>query len=141
MNNLIIKRSQLIEAQIKGSVGVGKNYPFTQIPNISRNNIIIYGFELFSATQLAVTPTNNTVVAATALPNIVITFVDNNNVQRVYQIPAYTLVSSLNGGFIKMVKPFILDLTSSFVQLVSTSNVNLNESVSLNLYYTIVGED
>jgi len=141
MNNLIIKRSQLVEAQISGSVGVGKKYPFTEIPNISRNNIVVYGFELFSATQLAVTPTNKTVIAATGLPSVVITFVDNNNVERVYQIPAYTLVSSLNGGFIKMVKPFVLNLTKCYVQLVSTSNVNLAEAVSMNLYYSIIGKD
>ena len=45
MNNLIIKRSQLVEAQFTGTPAIGKKYAFTQVPNISRNNIIIYGFE------------------------------------------------------------------------------------------------
>jgi hypothetical protein len=141
MNNLIIKRSQLIEAQFSGSVATGKKYPFTQVPNLSRNNIIIYGFEAFSATQLAVTPSNNTVVAASAIDQLVITFVDDKNVERVYQIPYYTLVSSLNGGFIKMVKPFILNLTRCYVQITSTTGINVDEVASLNLYYSIIGED
>ena len=76
MNNLIIKRSQLVEAQFTGTVAIGKKYPFTQVPNISRNNIIIYGFEVFTATQLVTTPSNNTVVPAAAVNAIVITFVD-----------------------------------------------------------------
>jgi hypothetical protein len=140
MNNLIIKRSQLVEAQFTGTVAVGKKYAFTQVPNISRNNIIIYGFEVFTATQLSTTPSNNTVVPATAAPNIVITFVDDNNVERIYQIPYYALVSSLNGGFIRMVKPFILNLTKSYVQCVSTSNISTDQVASVNLYYSIVGE-
>jgi hypothetical protein len=140
MNNLIIKRSQLVEAQFTGTVAVGKKYAFTQVPNISRNNIIIYGFEVFTATQLSTTPSNNTVVPAAAAPNIVITFVDDNNVERIYQIPYYALVSSLNGGFIRMVKPFILNLTKSYVQCVSTSNISTDQVASVNLYYSIVGE-
>ena len=140
MNNLIIKRSQLVEAQFTGTVAVGKKYAFTQVPNISRNNIIIYGFEVFTATQLSTTPSNNTVVPAAAAPNIVITFVDDNNVERIYQIPYYALVSSSNGGFIRMVKPFILNLTKSYVQCVSTSNISTDQVASVNLYYSIVGE-
>jgi hypothetical protein len=140
MNNLIIKRSQLVEAQFTGTPAVGKKYAFTQVPNISRNNIIIYGFEVFTATQLVTTPSNNTVVPAAAVNAIVITFVDDNNVERIYQIPYYALVSSLNGGFIRMVKPFILNLTKSYVQAVSVTNISTDQVASVNLYYSIVGE-
>jgi hypothetical protein len=140
MNNLIIKRSQLVEAQFTGTPAIGKKYAFTQVPNISRNNIIIYGFEVFTATQLVTTPGNNTVVPAAAVNAIVITFVDDNNVERIYQIPYYALVSSLNGGFIRMVKPFILNLTKSYVQAVSVTNISTDQVASVNLYYSIVGE-
>jgi len=140
MNNLIIKRSQLVEAQFTGSVSVGKKYAFTQVPNISRNNIIIYGFEVFTAEQLAFTPSNNTVVPSNAVNAIVITFVDDNNVERIYQIPYSALLSSANGGFIRMVKPFILNLTKSYVQCVDTTNISTDEVASVNLYYSIVGE-
>jgi hypothetical protein len=140
MNNLIIKRSQLVEAQFTGTPAVGKKYAFTQVPNISRNNIIIYGFEVFTATQLVTTPSNNTVIPANAGHHIVITFVDDNNVERIYQIPYYSLISSLNGGFIRMVKPFILNLTKSYIQAVSVTNITENMVASVNLYYSIVGE-
>jgi hypothetical protein len=141
MNNLIIKRSQLIEAQFTGTPATGKKYQFTEIPNISRNNIVIYGFEAFTATQLAVTPNNNTVVAAGVSDQLVVTLIDNDNKERVYQLPYYTAIRSLNGGFVLMVKPFILNLTRSYVQITSATGISANEVASINLYYSIVGED
>ena len=141
MNNLIIKRSQLIEAQFTGTPATGKKYQFTEIPNISRNNIVIYGFEAFTATQLAVTPNNNTVVASGVSDQLVVTLIDNDNKERVYQLPYYTAIRSLNGGFVLMVKPFILNLTRSYVQITSATGINANEVASFNLYYSIVGED
>jgi hypothetical protein len=141
MNNLIIKRSQLIEAQFTGTPATGKKYQFTEIPNISRNNIVIYGFEAFTATQLAVTPNNNTVVASGVSDQLVVTLIDNDNKERVYQLPYYTAIRSLNGGFVLMVKPFILNLTRSYVQITSATGISTNEVASINLYYSIVGED
>jgi len=141
MNNLIIKRSQLIEAQFTGTPATGKKYQFTEIPNISRNNIVIYGFEAFTATQLAVTPNNNTVIASGVSDQLVVTLIDNDNKERVYQLPYYTAIRSLNGGFVLMVKPFILNLTRSYVQITSATGISANEVASINLYYSIVGED
>jgi len=141
MNNLIIKRSQLIEAQFTGTPATGKKYQFTEIPNISRNNIVIYGFEAFTATQLAVTPNNNTVVAAGVSDQLVVTLIDSDNKERIYQLPYYTAIRSLNGGFVLMVKPFILNLTRSYVQITSATGINANEVASFNLYYSIIGED
>lgn len=141
MNNLIIKRSQLIEAQFTGTPATGKKYQFTEIPNISRNNIVIYGFEAFTATQLAVTPNNNTVIASGVSDQLVITLIDNDNKERVYQLPYYTAIRSLNGGFVLMVKPFILNLTRSYVQITSATGISSNEVASINLYYSIIGED
>jgi len=40
-----------------------------------------------------------------------------------------------------MVKPFILNLTRSYVQITSATGITANEVASINLYYSIVGED
>ena len=141
MNNLIIKRSQLIEAQFTGTPATGKKYQFTEIPNISRNNIVIYGFEAFTSTQLAVTPNNNTVVSSGVQDQLVVALIDNDNKERVYQLPYYTAIRSLNGGFVLMVKPFILNLTRSYVQITDATGISANQVASINLYYSIVGED
>lgn len=141
MNNLIIKRSQLIEAQFTGTPATGKKYQFTEIPNISRNNIVIYGFEAFTNTQLSTTPNNNTVVSSGVSDQLVVTLIDNENKERVYQLPYYTAIRSLNGGFVLMVKPFILNLTRSYVQITDATGISANQVASINLYYSIVGED
>ena len=140
MNNLIIKRSQLVEAQFTGTPAAGKKYQFTEVPNISRNNVIIYGFEAFSATQLSITPNNNTVIAAADTDQICVTLIDNNNLERIYQLPYFTAIRSQNGGFVLMVQPFILNLTRSYVQLTDATGIATNEVAVLNLYYSIVGE-
>ena len=141
MNNLIIKRSQLLEAQFVSTPAVGKKYQFTEIPNLSRNNIIVYGIEAFTQTQLAVTPNNNTPISSSAQDQLVVTLVDNNNKERIYQLPYYTAIRSLNGGFVLMFKPFILNVTRSYVQITSTTGISQNEVAVFNVYYSIVGED
>ena len=140
MNNLIIKRSQLVEAQVVGTPAAGKKYQFTDVPNISRNNILIYGFEVFTAAQLSTTPNNNTVIPSATSDQLVITLIDNNNKELIYQLPYYTAVRSLNGGFVLMVKPFILNLTRSYIQLTDATGISENQVACVNLYYSIIGE-
>ena len=140
MNNLIIKRSQLVEAQVVGTPAAGKKYQFTDVPNISRNNILIYGFEVFTAAQLSTTPNNNTVIPSATSDQLVITLIDNNNKELIYQLPYYTAIRSLNGGFVLMVKPFILNLTRSYIQLTDATGISENQVACVNLYYSIIGE-
>jgi hypothetical protein len=140
MNNLIIKRSQIVRAQITGTPSLGNKYYFTDVPNLSRNNIILYGFEVFTATQLAKTPQNETVVAGSTSDQVVLTWRDNNKIEFVYQMPIYTAIRSLNGGFIVLLKPRIINLTDSYIQLVDTTGISTNEVVAANIYYDIVGE-
>jgi hypothetical protein len=140
MNNLIIKRSQLVEAQVVGTPAAGKKYQFTDVPNISRNNILIYGFEVFTAAQLSTTPNNNTVIPSATSDQLVLTLIDNNNKELIYQLPYYTAIRSLNGGFVLMVKPFILNLTRSYIQLTDATGISENQVACVNLYYSIIGE-
>lgn len=139
MNNLIIKRSQLVRAKVTGTPTVGNKYYYTEVPNLSRNNIILYGFEVFSATQLSKTPQNETVIAAAGVPNVVLTWRDNKKQEFIYQMAAYTAVRSNNGGFIMLMKPRIINLTDSYIQLTNTTSINTNEVLAVNMYYDIVG--
>lgn len=140
MNNLIIKRSQLAEAQVTGSVAVGKKYQFLEIPNLSRNNILLYGFEVYSATQLSVTPNGNNVIAAADIKNVVLSFRDTNKVEFVYQVPTFSLIRANVGGFITMITPRLINLTDSYIQLTATGGINVDEVLAVNLYYSLPGE-
>lgn len=141
MNNLIIKRSQIVEAQFTGTPAVGKKYNFLEIPNISRNNIILYGIEAFTDAELAVTPNNNVVIPNADEVGVVVTLRDNSKREFVYQIPYFTLIRANNGGFIVMVKPRIINLTDCYVQITQVGGITSNMVAAFNLYYSIVGED
>jgi hypothetical protein len=136
MNNLIIKRSQQIEFRLTGSIATGKRYFATDIPNLSRNNIVVYGIEFFSATQEATTPTGNTVVGTTT--GITVTLRDNKKQEFMYQVPMYTLIRANNAGLIVLLKPRIINLTDCYVQITNITGLTVNESVAANLYYDLV---
>ena len=140
MNNLIIKRSQLAEAQVTGSVAVGKKYQFLEIPNLSRNNILLYGFEVYSASQLSNTPNGNVVIAAADIPNVVLSFRDTNKVEFVYQVPTFSLIRANVGGFISMITPRLINLTDSYIQLTALGTINVDEVLAVNLYYSLPNE-
>lgn len=140
MNNLIIKRSQLVEAQITGTPALGKRYTFTEVPNLSRLNIILYGLEAFTAAQLSNTPTGNVVVPQAAQTDVVVSLRNEKKVEFMYQQPMYSLIRPNNGGFMIMLKPTLVNLTDCYVQLVDTANVATNQVVAFNFYYSLVGE-
>ena len=141
MNNLIIKRSQLVEAQITGSVAIGKKYPFLEIPNLSRNNVLLYGYSVYSRTQLRATPMGNDVIQAADVHNVVLSFRDVNKVEFVYQEPIYNAIRSNVGGFITMITPRLINLTDSYVQLTDVGSINVNEVVAVSLYYSLPGDN
>jgi len=139
MNNLIIKRSQLIEAEVQ-TLAIGQKYQFKEIPNLSRNNILLYGFEAYSRTQLRNSPNGNDVILGADAHNVVVSFRDTNKVEFVYQVPMYNLIRSNVGGFITMITPRLINLTDSYIQLVAAGTVTPGEAVVLNLYYSLPGE-
>ena len=136
MNNLVIKRSQQIEFRLTGSIATGKRYFATDIPNLSRNNVVVYGIEFFVAAQEATTPTGNTVTSVST--GTVVTLRDNKKQEFMYQVPMYTLIRANNAGLIVLLKPRILNLTDCYIQLTNTTSINLGESVAANIYYDLV---
>lgn len=136
MNNLVIKRSQQIEFRLTGSIATGKRYFATDIPNLSRNNVVVYGIEFFVAAQEATTPTGNTVTSTST--GTVVTLRDNKKQEFMYQVPQYTLIRANNAGLIVLLKPRIINLTDCYVQLTNTTGITLGESVAANIYYDLV---
>ena len=138
MNNLIIKKSQIVEAQFQGTFTVGQRYQFTEVPNLSPNNIILYGIECFVNTQLITTPNGNAVIAAADAPRIAVTFRNINKEEFVYQMPIYSLIRANNGGFVTMFKPQLINLTDCYIQALSAGTLAANQSVAFNFYYDLV---
>jgi len=138
MESLIIKNSQLVTATFTGTPTVGRNYKFDDIPNLSRNNIVLYGIEAFTAAQLAKTSLGQTVIADADKVNLIVTLKDTNNVEFVYQIPYSDLIRSANGGFVAMLEPKIINLTECYVQLVAAGTVAASQVALFNFYYDLI---
>ena len=136
MNNLIIKRSQIVECQLAGTLSVGKRYFFKDIPNLSRNNIVLYGFEAYTDTQLAVTPSGYTTVGSNT--GILVTLRDTNKLEFVYQMPMFTLTRSTSIQTITLLKPRVINLTDCYVTLTNTSGLTADEAVAFNFYCDFV---
>jgi len=136
MNNLIIKRSQIVEAKLSGSVSTGNRYYFTDIPNLSRNNCIIYGIEAFTDSELSTAPSGSTVVGTST--GIAVTLRDNQKKEFMYQVPYYTLIRSNNAGLIVMMKPRIINLTDCYITVTNTTGLSVNEVAAFNLYYDLI---
>jgi hypothetical protein len=135
MNNLLIKNSQLVEAQFKGSVAANRRYTFTDVPNLSRNNIVLYGFEVYSAAELAVTPNGNTVIAAADVDQITLTLRDIEKKEFIYQYPLYNLIRGNVGGFVTLLKPRRINLTDCYVQVTDATGIGVDEVVAINMFY------
>jgi len=136
MNNLVIKRSQIVEAKLQGNLAVGNRYYFKDIPNLSRNNVVIYGIEAFTDSELSVAPSGATTVGSST--GIVVTLRDNQKKEFMYNVPYYTLIRANNAGLIVMMKPRIINLTDCYVSLTSTTGLTLNEVAAFNLYYDLI---
>lgn len=138
MNSLIIKQSQLVTAKINGTPATGKRYPFTEIPNLSRNNIMLYAIEAVTAGQLSSTPLGDTNIADADQPKVVVTLKDNNNNEFVYQFPLYSMIRANNAGLVTLLEPRIINLTDCYVQLVDATGIASDEVVVFNFYYDFI---
>lgn len=139
MNNIIIKKSYLVQAKITASPAGLQQYYFTDVPEISKNNIVLYGIEAFTAAQLAVSPIDNsTVIAANGAPSVSFTLIAPGNKQEVQDMPVYNAVRANNNGNVLLFEGILLNLTSCYITLNAGTNLNVNEVVLFNLYYDFV---
>jgi hypothetical protein len=135
MNNIIIKNSQLVTATFEGTPTVNRRYKFNDIPNLSRNNIILYGIEAFSASQLSKTSDGSDVIAAADTLGVTVTLKDNENNEFIYQIPYFDLIRSNNGGFVILLEPKIINLTDCYVQINNVLGIQTGDQAVFNFFY------
>ena len=123
-----------------GTPSTFKRYGALPNPQLQRNNVILYGFECFTADQLIATPAGNTTIASTTADQVVVTLVDTNKDQFVYNFPVTSLIRTTVGGFVCLIKPRLINLNDCYVQLTSAAGITTNQVVAFNFYYDLVGE-
>lgn len=138
MNNIIVKQSQLVTASIDGTPTVNRKYKFDDIPNLSRNNIILYGIEAYSAAQLVSTSDGSDVISAADSLGVTVTLKDNQNNEFIYQMPYTNLIRSNNGGFVILLEPKVINLTDCYVQINNALALADGDKAVFNFYYDFV---
>jgi hypothetical protein len=140
MNNLVVKRSQLVEFPITGTPTTLRRYKARTIPNLSRNNIILYGLECYTEDQLNQTPSGEAVIDTVDANKVTLTLMDTNKEQFIYNAPIYSLIRANVGGFVTIFKPRLINLNDCYIQLSNATGIASGENVVFNFYYELVGE-
>jgi len=129
-----VKKSYLIEVNIDATPSVGKKYTIPQ--NIGELlNAIVYGVEIYPAADIAASPLGKTPVSLNGCKSAVLTLFNKSNVEQVRQVPLINLIPTSQGGLQREFEPFEWNANKCNVQLVSASNLNLNESFVINIIY------
>lgn len=127
-----IVRSYLAEVNLGTTApGNGQNINIQDYPQL--RDVIITGVQVFSQNQVLVSPQGKTVV--TTLSGITLTLMDKYNMEMIYQYPAFDLSPVNVTGFYRDFVPFELQLTKSYISILSNTGLNANESVCLNFFY------
>jgi hypothetical protein len=127
-----ILRSYLTEVNLGTTVpGNGQNINIQDYPQL--RDIMITGVEVFDSGELTVSPSGKTVVPT--LSGIALTLLDKFNMEIIYQYPTYDLNPTNVSGFYRDFVPFPLQLTKSYITILSNTGLSANQSVILNFFY------
>jgi hypothetical protein len=127
-----ILRSYLIEVNLGASApGAGQNINIQDYPQL--RDVYITGIEAFNADQIAKSPAGKTVVAVNT--GITLTLMDKYNMEMMFQYPTADLNPGIVAGFYRDIVPFYLQLTKSYITVLSAAGLNANESVIFNVFY------
>lgn len=135
MFGIRIKRSFLTEV-ILSSVSVGTKAFFQDVPQVRMQNIVVESLQAFSSSQLITSPTQRTVIADTNVACLSVSFaVGMQNTIELDNLPVYDLISAANSGLMRLYNDKRVNLTKSFVTVLSAGTLAANQSVIFNIIY------
>jgi hypothetical protein len=127
-----ILRSYLIEVNLGAALpGAGQNINIQDYPQL--RDVYITGIECFNASQVAFSPAGKAVVPTTT--GITLTLMDKFNMEMMFQYPTADLNPAIVNGFYRDIVPFYLQLTKSYITVLSNAGLAANQSVILNVFY------
>lgn len=127
-----IKNSYLIEINLGSTVpGAGANLTFADYPQL--RDVYVTGIEVVDETTLLKSPSGKTLVANTL--GLTVSLIDKFNQQILTQYPATDLDPKNRSGFYRDFVPFPLQLTKSYITVLSNTGLTADESVCLNIFY------
>lgn len=130
----VTERSLSIEVKLTTTaVGAQIIFPDNQI--IRGNNIVVYGIESYTSTQITTTPSGNTVITDAGAGGITLNFLDDKSINLVNQIPYLALNAAINSGVVREFKPFKCVLQKSFITITQSGSLSVGQSAFFNLIY------
>lgn len=134
MNNLLIKKSELVEIYI-AATAAGSVSLFRPSQNLIGKKIRVYGLAAYTASQIAVAPSGRTVIPNADAVNLVVNLVENANDSSIDAHPYYDLIRANVGGFVTLVEPRIFDIDKCFLQGMAAGTLATTQSALINIYY------
>jgi hypothetical protein len=127
-----ILRSYLIEVNLGATLpGAGQNINIQDYPQL--REVYITGVECFNADQVSFSPAGKAVVPTSI--GITLTLMDKFNMEMMFQYPTSDLNPAIVNGFYRDINPFPLQLTKSYITVLSNAGLTANQSVIFNVFY------
>jgi len=136
MQEVIIKKSQLVSAQITGTPAALQKYQFLPNAELSSKKIALYGIEAYTAAQLTTDNSSNAVIPANGAPSLTFTLVTEGNKETIKDMPVVNAIRSSNNGFILPLDNLRVNLEKCYIILNAATNLTANQVVLFNFYYT-----
>jgi len=130
--NIVFDKSIFVELKLT-TVATGTLITFQDVPQLRGS--YVQGIEAFTDGQVTKTPTQNTVFAAAAAKEMLMTFVQGQE-NKFENIPYYTLISSNNGGLIREFRDLQVNINKSYVFIGGTT-ATANHALAFTFYYTV----
>jgi hypothetical protein len=126
------ERSIFVELNLKTGYAIGNQLNFLDVPQLS--HAYVQGIEAFTDSQLAKTPTTNSVFEDAAKTQVLMTFKQLDD-QRYENIPYYTLMATNNGGLIRNFHDLQININSSYAFMGGTT-ATAGKSLAFVFYYS-----
>ena len=127
-----IKNSYLIEVNLGTTLaGNGANITFQDYPQL--RDIYVTGIEVLDENSISKSPSGKDIVPS--LLGITTTIIDKLNSEVLHQYPCADLDPRGRSGFYRDFVPFQIQLTKSFITILSNTGLAANESVMINILY------
>lgn len=131
MNDLKpIQNCELIEIKIANATSGRWAFPISE--NLKGKKLV--ALEVFQVAKVAIAPSGNAVINATAFKNALLTL-QLNGKEKVKDMPLVAFEAASNNGLIKQLEAYNIDLQKSYVSFTTQTGVVANESIIFAFYY------
>lgn len=131
----IMPRLLVVDVQIT-STTTGTQYKFPDNEILTRNkNVKVVAIETFTSGQSSKTPSGYTAISDAGALGVSLTLFNKQQVQVVDGYPLYGLITANNGGVVKEMEPFSINLTECYITVLDGSGITANQGVQLAIWY------